>query len=86
MTSHGVTKKSCAKVVEAPISRVDTTLKLSFLNSKCNFMYSYIANYAACAGITPLAITFAPFQKRNMPSSLYRIFAVLVKLRLPPDA
>ena len=47
ITSHGVMKKSCANVVEAPISIVDPTLRLSFLNSKCFFIYSYIKNWPA---------------------------------------
>ena len=86
ITSHGVIKKSCAKVVEAPINKVDAKSNDSFLNCSYCFIYSYIRNYAAWAGMTPLAITLAPFQNLANPSSLYNILAVLVKLRLPPDA
>ena len=85
-TSLGVRKKSCAKVVDAPIIRFLNTSNSSFFIDIESLRSSYTPNYAAWAGMHPDATTFAPFQNLSVPSSRQRILPVLKNVKLDPLA
>ena len=70
----------------APIVIVDSRLYYSLLKFSYFFKSSYATNWEPCAGIHPEATTLAPFQNLTKPSSVYRIFAVFIKLRFLPLA